>query len=200
MPQNAIREYLAEVDSIHGMYLDGVTGFSVNVDEYDRAREEVRARQPGMPLEAFDDAELIYGTGHPRQPQSRVVHACTQGEYRRRNAEGGRNHVVLGQVCLAQIYNLWDDNYRGRIAKRFGKKKEDLRSGLMGDLRNLRNPIIHHRGIADQDLDKFRYLKWYNIGEEIVLTPGHLDYLVSLLRQHLPHDVEAFVEALSPPT
>lgn len=180
-----IQEYLAVVDSIHGAYLDAITGFFSLVEEYDAAKAEMLRQRPDIPAEAFDGAALNYGTGHPRQPASRVVHSCTQGEYRQRNAEGGRNHKVMGQLCLAQMFGFWEDCYRDRLAGECGIKRNDVKLDIMGDLRLLRNSIIHHRGIAKKEIEKCKLLNWFREGEEIVLTPQHFEQVVAKLREDL---------------
>ena len=160
-----VREFLAVVDSLHGAYLDAITGFLSQVDWYDKIRSEMVAHSPQIPPDAFDGAAMGYGTGHPRQPQSRVVHSCTQGEYRRRNSEGGQNHKVIGQVCLVQIYSYWEDCYRDKLADLCGKKRNEITLDIMGDIRLLRNSIVHHRGIALKDVESCKLLKWFIEGD-----------------------------------
>jgi len=185
------REYLAIVDSVHGCYLDAITGFYALVDEYDTARAKMLASRPHVPAKAFDEAEFIYGTDHPRRPSSRVVHACTQGEYRSRNDEGGRNHVVMGQVCLVQIFGFWDDCYRAKLAACCGKQKNDLKLDIMGDLRLLRNSIVHHRGVALKDAERCVILKWFKEGDKISLTPDKFEQIVMHVRNDLPPYIDS---------
>lgn len=183
--REVIREYLAVVDAIHGAYLDAITGFHSLVDEYDEAKSEMLRQRPDIPPEAFDGAALRYGTDHPHQPASRVVHSCTQGEYRQRNAEGGQNHKVMGQLCLVQMFGFWEDCYRDRLAKECGVDKNNVKLDIMGDLRLIRNSIIHHRGIAKKDVEKCKLLTWFREGEEIVVTPQHFEQVVAKLREDL---------------
>lgn len=180
-----VTEYLAIVDGIHGAYLDAVTGFALIVDEYDAARSRMQAARPQIPPDAYDGAPMVYGTGHPRQPQSRVVHACTQGEYRQRNAPAGSNHRVIGQMCIAQIFGYWEDGYRGRLADKAGRDRKDVGLDVMGDLRWLRNSIVHHRGIALKDVEKCKLLKWFREGDDMLISPEHFEQLIPVLRTDL---------------
>lgn len=180
-----VAEYLTIVDGIHGVYLDAVTGFALVVDEYDLAQRQMRAARPDIPPDAFDGAPLVYGTGHPRQPTSRVVHACTQGEYRRRNAPAGQNHRVIGQMCITQIFGFWEDGYRGKLAAAAGVDKKDVGLDVIGDLRWLRNSIVHHRGVALKDVEKCKLLKWFRDGEDMLITPEHFEQLIPMLRTDL---------------
>ncbi len=182
---DVLNEYLDVVDDLHGSYLDAVTGFAALVDEYDDARQRMQAWRPEMPAEAFDGAPMRYATGRPGRPQSRVVHTCTQGEYRQRNAPGGRNHVVIGQMCLAQIYGYWEDCYRARLAEAAGIPKNDVKLDIMNDLRLLRHSITHHRGIALKKVEDCKLLKWFREGDVMGLTPEHFEQLIPALRSEL---------------
>ena len=187
------QEYLTIVDSIHGAYLDAITGFLTLVDEYDKVRQKMLARRPNIPSDAFDGATMVYGTDLPHQPQSRVVHACTQGEYRQRNAEGGQNHKVMGQGSLVQMYGFWEDCYRDKIAKLSGRMKDDLKIDIFGDMRLLRISIVHHRGIATKDVKRCKLLKWFKEGDEIFLMPEHFETIVERLRG----DLLVYIETLT---
>ena len=54
------------------------------------------------------------------------------------------------------IYQLWEDNYRERIARALGMaEKDDLKVGLLGDVRLYRLDIIHRRGrLRPEHLDQ----------------------------------------------
>lgn len=184
-------EYLEIVDSVHGSYVDAITGFYALVDEYDEAKRQMLASRSNIPAEAFDRASFTYGTDHPRRPGSRVVHACTQGEYRSRNDSGGQNHIVMGQMCLVQIFGFWDDCYRARIATCCGKKTNDLKLDILGDLRLLRNSIVHHRGVALKDAERCVILKWFKEGDTIALTPDNFEQIVTQVRKDLPPYIDS---------
>ena len=185
------REYLAIVDSIHGCYLDAITGFYALIEEYDEAKQQMREDRPHIPAKAFDKSPFTYSTGHPQRPDSRVVHACSQGEYRSRNEEGGRNHLVMGQVCLVQIYGYWDDCYRAKLATSCGKETNDLKLDIMGDIRFLRNSIVHHRGVAVKDVERCVILKWFKEGDSILLTPVNFEDIISRVRNDLPSYIDS---------
>lgn len=187
-----LQEYIDVVDSLHGCYLDAITGFLSLVDEYDAAKQKMMAQRPHIPAEAYDGAALSYGTGHLRQPQSRVVHSCTQGEYRSRNDDKGRNHLVLGQMCLVQIFGYWNDCYRAKIADACGRNANDLKLDIFGDQRLLRNSIVHHRGIALKEVERCVILNWFCECDTIYLTPQHFEVIVSRTRS----DLSAYVASL----
>lgn len=187
-----LNDYFLTVDSVYGTYLDAITGFCALVEEYDAAKSRMMAIRSTIPAEAFDGASFTYGTGHPSRPSSRVVHSCTQGEYRQRNDLGGRNHIVMGQLCLAHIYGFWEDCFRGQIAACCGKQKDDLKLDVMGDIRLLRNSIIHHRGVALKNVEACKLLKWFREGDAMILTPQHFEELIPRMKA----DLAAYVASI----
>jgi hypothetical protein len=187
-----LNEYLAIVDSIHGAYLDAITGFFALVEEYDAEKTRMMASHPDIPSEAFDTASFMYGTGRPHRPTSTLVHACTQGEYRQRNEEGGQNHIVMGQLCVVQMFGFWEDCYREKIAKCCGKNKDGLLVDVMGDLRLFRNSIVHNGGNAKKDVERCKLLRWFHQGDAMIFTPQHFEEVVSRVRR----DLSAYVATI----
>ena len=125
------------------------------------------------------------------RPSSDIVHSCTQGEYRKRNAKDGRNHIWMGQLALVQMYGFWDDCYRQKIAEASGREKNDLKSDIMGDLRWLRQSIVHHRGIALNEVEKCKILNWFREGDTLSFTPEQFEILVRRIKTDLPECVKS---------
>lgn len=66
-------------------------------------------------------------------------------------AEGGRMHIRLTQQCIVTVYTGWECEFRRRIAAARGVDENSVRADFFGDLRHLRNDIVHNRGAASQD-------------------------------------------------
>ena len=49
---------------------------------------------------------------------------------------------------LVFIYQLWEDKTRPEISKIYGVSPNQVVCTLMGDVRHVRNDIIHHQGKA----------------------------------------------------
>lgn len=191
--KTVVQEYLGFVDSIHGCYLDAVTGFAALAQEYESIRDRMCAQSPGTSASDFDDAPFIYGTGHPRQPQSKVVHTCTQGEYRLRNENGGQNHIVVGQLCIAHIYNVWEDHYREEFAMSCNlTTKNDVTLDVFADLARYRHAIIHNRGIATSKIAKCNFFGWFKRGDIILLTPQHFEEIVPRIKADLSAEIKRY--------
>jgi len=66
-------------------------------------------------------------------------------------AEGGVTHQRLTQQWIVTVYTGWDAEFRGRLAAVHEVDKEQIRADFFGDLRHLRNDIVHHRGLASRE-------------------------------------------------
>ena len=77
------------------------------------------------------------------------------------------------------IYQFWEDQYRQDIAAALDKaEKNELRVPVMGDLRYLRQSIIHNSGIAVSDVERCEVLRWFRRGERIALTQDQMKRIV----------------------
>ena len=176
--------FLGVVDSIFGVYLDATLGFDF---VYHRVYEEHMVESARQAIHdnpehsSIDDylAAVNVLVGDPNTPDAVLLHAVSQREYGARNRQGGDNHVFLGNVCLVSIYQFWEDQYRQDIAAALDKaEKNELRVPVMGDLRYLRQSIIHNSGIAVSDVERCEVLRWFRRGERIALTQDQMKRIV----------------------
>lgn len=147
------RAFLRIVDGLYGVYLDATLGFRRLLEYIDStqavASELLASHGPEVASVEHQDAQSwIYGLGNPNDPGAQVQHQTTTGEVKRRNRPGGGNYTFLANACVIALYSYWEDSFRGRIAEALGLKKSELKAPVMGDLRLLRNSIVHHRAIA----------------------------------------------------
>lgn len=84
---------------------------------------------------------------------------------------------------MVLIYQYWEEHYRELIAKEYGFSKNDLKIDIFGDLRNLRNSIIHHKGI---EIDgKYKILKWFKKDKEIKIDKEQFEEIILNIRNAL---------------
>jgi len=138
------------VDSIYGVYLDSTMGFHLIISQYLVTQPQriasLRETNPELAsIEYLDSCAMIFGRGNPNSPDAIELHRCTQGEHKARNERGGKNYGFIANMCLASIYQYWEDNYRDELAKSVGKTKNEIKSPIMGDIRRLRVSIIHNK-------------------------------------------------------
>ena len=67
--------------------------------------------------------------------------------YRAAFEPGGEFVQYQSRALIVFIYQTWEDGVRPDIAKLYGVAVNRVRCNLMGDLRHVRNDIIHDRGV-----------------------------------------------------
>ena len=82
---------------------------------------------------------------------------------------------------VEQVYNaVWDGRYRNDLKKMFeGKDIIRPEGDPMGDLRRIRNDLVHNAAVASvEETGKCKVLTWFQPGETMVLGMRHvLDFL-----------------------
>ena len=184
MSSNPIKEYLGVVDDIYGVFLDCTLGFQNN-RKYMIDNQRLASTRLGLSVAQLDKRNLTYGTGHPNDPNNVLLHKCTQGQLKERNIKDGNNTVLIGNLCLCQIYNYWEDYYRNRIAQYLGIEKNDLMSDIFGDLRYYRQSIIHNRGFAIKNIEKSKIILWNVYKEKIKITQDEFKEIIYYLKIYL---------------
>lgn len=141
---------------------------------------QVRACSVVSPQTDLDSLAFTYGYGDPNDPSNRLLHQTTQGDLKRRNAKGGSNHVRAAQLLIVLLYSFWEHEYRPRLAASLGLPDADtLKIPLFGDIRLLRQDVIHHRAIITKDTKKkLSGFTGLLEGKEINLTEGEVEAFV----------------------
>ncbi len=173
------------VDAVYGMYLDSTYGYELLLKDFDAARSETIRRLPELQADLLDARQIIYGVGNPNAPDAYPLHVCTQKEYRERNERNGQNEHVIGRLCVILLYQYWEDHYRARIASEMNLTKDSLRLPVMGDLRLLRQSIIHHQGIALKDMERCETIPWFREGAAIALNRKQIETIIFLVKTAL---------------
>lgn len=166
-------EFYRVVDSIYGVYLDSVRGFHLvqreHIKEQQWTIKMLGKTDPKLAkVEYLDRLAMIYGKGDPNKPGWVELHRCSQAELKARNEEGGANQKFVANMCLVSIYQYWEDHYRKEIAGVLGKKS-DIQSDIMGDIRLLRDSIVHHEAVGKKKVEKCKVLTWFKKGDEIFI-------------------------------
>jgi hypothetical protein len=93
----------------------------------------------------------------------------------------GPVEVLLGRQWIVSLYALWEDEYRRRLAKAHGRSKEEEKYPLLGDLRYLRNDVVHHHGIASaENTGRCEVLRWFKPDEPIQVDGRHFGEFLRL--------------------
>ena len=163
---NPIVEFEQVIDTIVGVYIDATLGFDI----YQSRLSEITKNSP-------PSARIFYGD--PNDQTTRSSHVAPISEVISRNTKTGNNFRFIGNMCLISIYQYWEDNYRTKIARLFQKDKNDLKEPIMGDIRLIRNSIVHHNAIAKKDVENCTLLRYYTEGDEIFITKDQFNEIVN---------------------
>lgn len=182
--QGCLLAYARVVDELYGHYLDSTTGFIANERMIFESQQRVL---PGMPPGVNrDNLSFFYGNGDPNDTKSRVQHQTTQGAYKARNAKGGANHVRAGQLLIVLLFEYWESEHRSKVATAMGIDRDKLKIPFIGDLRLLRQDVIHHQGIVrDETVKKLEVLGSFTQGAAIVMSGTEVEDLIVGLKAAL---------------
>lgn len=170
--QELFIEFVSVVDEIHQLYLDCSLGFVHNKKILEDS-QQASIEKLDLPIEQLDKLPISFGRGAPGE--SIILQQTIQKDFKLRNQRGGKNHVSLGNLCIVQLYQYWEDHYREEIAKLISIPKNQIVSDLFGDLRLFRLSIIHHRGIAKTNIRTLKILIWFNPGDLISFSADQMD-------------------------
>lgn len=196
---------------LQAFYLDAVVGFALvrSRVKSDQARARSYVQGSDLDSEEFQDTlTFTYSQIFSENFCTSIIHEATQGEVKDRNAPGGANFTTLGQLCLVSFYDFWNDYLRREyvIAKGHldpdesnvsvvqARLREHAGHDLWGDLRLLRNSIVHNQGIATSDVTGCKLIRWFKPGDPITITPEYmraiflalLTYRNELFEEHFP--------------
>ena len=199
-----LQEYNDRIDEAYGLHLDAAAAMPRWADyflESQRLSLRQLAHTPNGPktIEDLDAIGFHYGEGDANTSAAVVLHQCTQGELKVRNQKGGANERASSRALFTTIYQFWEDHYRQEFARSLGLAKNGITSDFFGDIRLIRNGIIHHRNKATDDVKKCKLLKLFSPDQEIYLSDDQTKFVIRKLREALNETLRANDnETLSP--
>jgi hypothetical protein len=180
------------IKQVFGIILDARQGFHRVITMTEQAQAIALREIPGSTVESLDQSQYFYADGppqhHPDDPTAAWLHETTQGELKRRNLPGGLNDIFIGNMALVVIYTYWENHYRAQIASALGTNKNNVSASVFGDIRLIRNSIVHHRGIALAEVERCEVLKWFREGAEISISTDQF--------RQLSREVNGFLDTL----
>jgi hypothetical protein len=129
------------------------------------------------------DPWIFIGDGDPNLPEHRDAAMWRKSEALMQIATDGPVMARFDQQLIVFLFTLWEHEYRGRLALARGFSTPDVTYPIFGDVRRLRNDVVHHHGIATKDnACKCEVLtNWFVQGEVIHLSGKRLGDLLGLI-------------------
>ena len=107
----------------------------------------------------------------PNNIELRTIAVMKQGELIEALQRGGEFEIQNCHALIVFMYHLWDEYYRPRMADALGLEQSgQLKSDLFGDIRLIRNGIIHNQAVLAES--EYNNLKMLSDFEEV--SPGEL--------------------------
>ncbi len=130
-----------------------------------RELEQVFATQGDQDERLFvsDVDPVLEGPTHGSIPRSELI---------ARSRVGGPAEVLLIQQWIVSMFARWEGEYRPAIARLHGVEPDQVKSELFGDLRWLRNDVVHNNGVVKASA-KCAVLGSFKPGDTITLGTEH---------------------------
>lgn len=180
-------EFSAKLEEQHTYYLDSVIGFSV-------LHERIVANQLDVmkflgnhelaSMDFLDTCTTLYEEISNKDfiPMSKSP-VMEQGQVKTRNKENGQNSLILGANCIVTLYSYWEDYLRKEIGIAQGVLKagaindeasrkvlnQHVVYDIWGDIRHLRNSIVHNTGVANSKITGCKIIKCFKPGDKVEL-------------------------------
>lgn len=168
------KDFLDFISEMNGVLFDAERGFRLLSNEIG---DELNALD--KQLSDFEIEELEY---HLKAALSR--------NWMHKVAPEGRNSRFVGNYCIVALYQFWDENIRQRIAQVFGVEIIEITHPIFGEVRHIRNAIIHNHGIATTDVENNRVFSWFKRGESINIDrEKYVDISRTILEVMLEHQL-----------
>jgi len=155
--EDVIQEIIDFVNQQSGVYMDSMAGFAGH--QVRVKRQVARAQRPVDKKVGSDGIPVIVHTsyevaGEPDVVMQRTIRAS---DFLEANSENGSNEKQQVRSILVFIYTFWEKEYRPRLASCKNVEANKIRSDIMGDIRVLRNAILHEKGVLKKD--KYKGIK-----------------------------------------
>ncbi len=170
MPAESIEQVVSDIRSMLNLaaaaHAFATNGISLVLEQF--------GRLPG-PVPENPDPTVYLGVGHPQDPSSRQYASYKASEIPGVMAHNGPIIRQLGHEWAVFVFAEWETTLRGRLAAASGRDYRQIQVDLFGDLRRLRNDILHSAGVATkQETGEIRVLRWFSVGNAIVIKHEHV--------------------------
>ena len=149
-----VREYIDFVNEQVGAYMSALAGFA---GHHARVSRQVHRANRLVAKQTDDDGmpTMVWASYEdPTKPD--IIHnqIIRSDEYLEANQPGGRNEQQHSRAILIFLYTYWEAEIRPRLARAKSVKMNEIEAPIMGDLRILRNVILHAKSILRPDEHK----------------------------------------------
>jgi hypothetical protein len=141
-----LRDFIDFVNNQVGVYMDCLAGFEGNTVRIDRQVARVQ-RAIGRRIEDGRPVIVAASIEDPTSPD--VIHhrIIRSDDFLAANAEIGFNERQVCWSIIVFLFAYWDEEVRPKIAAVRGVEPNEVKVDALGDLRLIRNAIVHSKGV-----------------------------------------------------
>lgn len=167
-----IDEFIKRLNQIHGAFINMNLAYMLLESKM----------QELMP----DNSKTIHFSDEdPDDPKTKLTLSVNIGEFKDRIKKNGHDTKLVSNLCLVAIYQLWVDEYRAKISEEMGLKKNDLLIDIFGDLRIIRQAVIHNNSNRFNDFKKIKKLEFMKQRDIVFASNSEFGTIVSLVKEEL---------------
>ena len=180
-----IRSYIDFVNAQVGVYMDALAGFAGHRTRVER--QVHRVNRPSGTKKNKDGNNVVVWASYEDPTQPDIIHnrIIRANDYIQANSPHGSNERQHSQAILIFLFIYWEDEIRPRLAASVNKETKDIRSDIMGDLRIVRNVILHSNGVIRAN--KYKELKkladMFTIDEPLHPSYDHMHKIFVFIKQ-----------------
>ena len=100
---------------------------------------------------------LFVGNAPPdakQRPGKSTIVQISQGDFLDGLSSGGKFEDLNSKAFIVMVYHRWEEHFRHLISRTLSVPKKSVQCDLMGDVRQVRNVIIHHSSAMSQTTKK----------------------------------------------
>ena len=148
---DVVREYIDFVNKQVGVYMDALAGFAGH-----HARVSRQVQRVNRPVTSNTDQnghQVVVWASYEDPTKPDVIHnqIVRAEDYLAANAPNGSNEQQHASAIVVFLFTYWEDEIRPRLAAAKAAAVSEIRGDAMGDLRILRNVILHARSVLRSD-------------------------------------------------
>ncbi len=197
--RDLFHEFATKLEEQHTYYLDSLVGFSILHERIVAEQQNVMKFLGDHELaneDFLDTCSTLYEQISSRKfrPMS-LSPVMKQGHVKARNRENGQNSFILGANCIVALYSYWEEYLRVEIGIAKGvldsgainneKSREILNQHVVydiwGDLRHLRNSIVHNNGVAYSKITGCKIIRCFKPEDKVELDFEKMHAIFGLL-------------------
>ena len=144
---DVVKEFIDFVNLQVGVYMNSIAGFAGARIQMERQVARVLRAQSRKKDARGDQVITHQSFEDPRRPD--VIHSriVTAESFIQENSPNGINQRQLTYSVIVFIFTYWEAEIRPRLAEAANVEIEEVKSEIMGDLRCIRNSILHTKGV-----------------------------------------------------